>query len=167
MRKSVIMILLAAGLLALSGCGLRQLAKGEIKPPKITLTAITLEMPKHGAWPVSCTLLLKNPNDETLSLLGYDYELRLEGQSVAQGASDQAVTLPALGETVVEFPILVKLPAVLTLLPRLLQEDCQLHYQVSGHFRLASLLGGLRVPFHFQGQLTGRQGLERLKRQFK
>jgi len=42
-----------------------------------------------------------------------------------------------LGQATVEFPILVKLPTVMGLLPSLLQRDQKLPYQIAGGFRLA------------------------------
>jgi LEA14-like dessication related protein len=155
--------LLACAPALVAGCGVRQLARGEIKPPRVSLQAVTIGVPRKGTWPLSCTLLLENPNPEALSLQGYDYELWLAGKSAATGASSEPVTLPALGQATVELPILVKLPTVMGLLPSLLQRDQKLPYQIAGGFRLASLLGGFRVPFRFQGELSPREGLEHLK----
>jgi len=106
-----------------------------------------------------------NPNSQSLNLQGYDYELWLEGKSVAQGVSQEPVSLPPQGQTVARVPILVKLPAVLGLLPLLLRpEPPPLHYQVAGYFRLSEVLGGLvRIPFRFQGQVTPKEGLEALR----
>ncbi|MDP3181735.1 MAG: LEA type 2 family protein [Desulfobaccales bacterium] len=152
------------GLVTLWGCGVRQLARGELNPPEVTLKAVTLSPPNSAGWPLSLSLLLKNPNPQSLSLLGYDFDFGLEGRSVAQGASQEAVTLPPQGQAVVEVPILLKLPALMKVWPALLlYEKQKLRYQVSGGFRLASLLGGLRVPFKFQGELTPREGLDHLR----
>jgi len=155
------------GLLGLAnfwGCGVRQLARGELKPPEVSLKAVTLSPPTSAGWPLSVRLLVENPNPQSLSLLGYDFDFELEGKSVAQGAGQEAVTLPPRGQAVVEVPILLKLPALMKVLPSLLlSEKPKLHYQISGGFRLASLLGGLRVPFKFQGELTSKEGLDQLR----
>jgi LEA14-like dessication related protein len=131
----------------------------------VSFQGLTLGTPNSQGWPVSVTLLLTNPNDQALNLKGYDCELRLEGQSVAQSSSDAAVNLPPRGQTVAQVPILVKLPAVMGQLPVLLQpKPPPLHYQVAGGFRLGMVLGGLvRVPFRFQGQATPQQGLDLLR----
>jgi LEA14-like dessication related protein len=150
--------------LLVAGCGVRELARGELEPPRITFQGLKLYRPTAAGWPLAATLLLRNPNPQTLRLLGYDYELWLEGRKVVQGASQEAVTLPPLGETVAEVPILVKLPALMSLLPAFLRQNQRLTYQVTGGFRLASVLGGLiRVPFRFQGQITPREGVEQLQ----
>jgi LEA14-like dessication related protein len=157
---------LGLGLLAaasLWGCGVRELARGEIQPPKVTVQGVTLSVPTAQGWPLSCSLLLENPNPRPLTLLGYDYDLAVEGRSVAQGASSEAVTLPALGQTVVEFPVLVKMPALMGLAPSLLRPEQKLRYQISGGVRLASLLGGLRVPFRFQGDMKPKEAMEHFR----
>ena len=152
-------------LMGLPACGVRQLAQGEIEPPKVHFQGLTVGRPTSQGWPLGVTLLLTNPNARTLNLKGYDYELWLEGKSVARGASDEAVNLPPGGQTVAQVPILVKMPALMEVLPGLLRpEPPPLNYQVAGGFRLGSLLGGLvRVPFNLQGKVTPKEGLKMLR----
>jgi len=152
-------------LLLLPGCGVRQLVQGEIEPPNVKWQGLTIGRPTSQGWPLTVNLLLTNPNARSLDLQGYDYELWLEGRSVAQGASSEPVNLPPRGEAVARVPILVKLPALMGLLPALLQpEPPPLAYQVKGGFRLPEVLGGLiRVPFQFKGQMTPKEGMELLR----
>jgi LEA14-like dessication related protein len=111
---------------------------------------------------MSAKLRLTNPNSEPMRILGYDYEMSLEGAELVQGQSVAAITLPAGGESVVEVPILLKLTAVPKALSALLLKE-KLNYELSGGFRLASLLGGLKVPFRFRGEITRQEGLESLR----
>jgi LEA14-like dessication related protein len=159
---------LALGLLMslnLPACGVRQLAQGNIQAPQVRWQGLAVGRPSPRGWPLTVSLLLTNPNSQPLDLQGYDYELWLEGQSVARGASREPVNLPAGGQTVARVPILVKLPALMGLLPLLLQpEPPPISYQVAGGFRLAELMGGLvRVPFRFRGQVTPTEGLNLLR----
>jgi hypothetical protein len=164
-------ICLALALLAATpACGVRQLARGEIQPPKVTFQGLTIYRPTSGGLPLGAMLRLENPNAEPVNLLGYDYQLWIEGQSVAQGTSQEAVNLPALGQTVTEVPITVQLPAVLGLLPQFLpmlhksQPQRQFHYEIAGSFRLASVMGGIiPIPFKFQGEATPREGMNFLR----
>lgn len=153
------------GELSLLACGVRQLAQGEIEPPKVSFQGLALGRPTSRGWPVSVTLLLTNPNSQPLDLEGYDYELWLEGRSVSQGASEAPVNLPPQGQAVARVPILVKPAALMGLLPGLLApQPPPLHYQVAGGFRLGAVVGGLvRVPFRFQGQVTPKEGLDFLR----
>jgi hypothetical protein len=164
--------------LAIAGCGvqqLQQMARGEIQAPKVTYQGLKVYQPTAQGWPLGATLLLDNPNNQALNLLGYDYQLWIEGKSVAQGSSRQAVNLPPLGQTVAEIPILVQLPAVMELLPQFLPQFLgrqqqqapptrKFHYQISGSFRLASVLGGIiPIPFNFRGEASPHEGLDFLK----
>ena len=164
-------ISLALMLLAtMSACGVRQLARGEIQPPKVTFQGLKIYPPTASGWPLGARLLLENPNPQAVNLLGYDYQLWIEDRSVAQGASQQAVNLPPLGQTVTEVPITVQLPAVVDLLPQFLpmlqksQQQRQFHYQIAGSFRLASVMGGIiPIPFKFQGEASPKEGMNFLR----
>jgi LEA14-like dessication related protein len=145
-----------------SGCGLRNLATGKIAPPTVTLQAVTVYPPESECWPLTAKLQLHNPNPEPLRILGYDYAVAIAGTDLVQGESVASVTLPAEGDSLVEIPILLKMNAVPKTLKALLLQE-RLKYTLSGGFRLASVLGGLRVPFHFNGEITRKEGLERLR----
>ncbi len=164
-------IFLALMLLAtMPACGVRQLARGEIQPPKVSFQGLKIYPPTARGWPLGAMLRLENPNAEAVNLLGYDYQLWIEGKSVAQGVSQEAVNLPPLGQTVTEVPITVQLPAVVGLLPQFLpmlqksQPQHQFHYQIAGSFRLASVMGGIiPIPFKFQGEASPQEGMNFLR----
>ena len=161
------LLLLAAGFLAcLSGCGVRQLTRGELEAPRVKFQSLAVGLPTPQGLPLACTLLVENPNLKDLRVLGYDYQLRLEGQEVLQGVSREAVTLPARGQVLVHVPLLVNLKALPRFLPAILRNE-RLNYKISGGVRLASLLGGFRVPFSFQGQVTPKEGREQLQQFLK
>ncbi len=156
--------------MAAPACGVRQLTSGEIQAPKVTFQGLKIYQPTSRGWPLGARLLLENPNSQSLNLLGYDYELWIEGKSVAQGVSQQAVNLPPMGQTMAEVPIMVQLPAVMELLPQVLpmlqkhQQQRQFHYQIAGSFRLASVMGGIiPIPFKFQGEATPKEGMDALR----
>jgi LEA14-like dessication related protein len=130
----------------------------------VQVQAVGLWLHTEAGLPVSAVLLLENPNPQTLSLKGYDYELWLEGQQVVRGSANQTVTLPALGQATVEVPMLVRLPALLGLLPVALENpDHKFRYQVRGGVRLPIFSGSWRVPFHFQGEAAAGELQDRLQ----
>ena len=106
-------LLAAAGLvfagLAVQGCGVRQLAKGELMPPEVQFKGLGVQPPTNQGWPLTVVLAVQNPNPMSITVLGYDYEVWAAGQSVAKGTGNQAVTLPARGETTVTVPVVLKL----------------------------------------------------------
>ncbi len=148
--------------LGLSSCGIRDLATGKVAPPEVAFQGLTIYPPESQCWPLSARLQLTNPNSEPMRILGYDYEFSVEGADLVQGESVAAVTLPAGGESLVEVPILLKLNAVPKALKALLLQD-RLKYELAGGVRLASVLGGLKVPFRFRGEITRQEGLEHLR----
>ncbi len=155
-------LLYIALVLGLSSCGIRDLATGKVAPPEVAFQGLTVYPPESQCWPLSARLRLTNPNPEPLRILGYDYEFSVEGADLVQGESVAAITLPAGGESLVEVPILLKLNAVPKALRALLLQD-KLKYELSGGVRLASVLGGLKVPFRFRGEITRQEGLEYLR----
>lgn len=149
--------------LGLLGCGVQQLTRGELEAPKVNFRGVIPGMPSPEGWPLRCLLTLENLNQQPLDIRGYDYEVWLEGRRVAQGASSHRVYLPPRGKSEVEFPVLVKLPAVMNLAPQVLNRR-RVNYQVAGGFRLASVMGGfIRIPFHFRGETTLDEGMEMMR----
>ena len=142
------------------GCGVRRLTQGELLPPEVQLKGLGLRPPGKQGWPLICVLAVKNPNPMTIKVLGYDYQVWVEGQRLAQGASGTPITLPAQGETTVEVPVLLKLKTLPGMLPKVLQEE-PLTVEIAGGLRLPQTLG-FRVPFRFREKLTPQQGLEHL-----
>jgi LEA14-like dessication related protein len=163
-RLPKILILLPLALfvgLMLSACGVRQLARGELVPPEVQFKGLGLQPPTNQGLPLTVVLALSNPNPTTITVLGYDYEVRMAGQSVARGVGNQPVTLPARGETTVTVPVLLKLRALPGLVPCLLQNQ-KVPVEIAGGLRLPQTLG-FRVPFHFREELTPQEGLEEIK----
>jgi hypothetical protein len=147
--------------LAAFGCGVKKLARGELQPPEVRLQGLGLRAPGPQGWPLTCVLAVKNPNDMAIKVLGYDYEVWVEGRSLAKGASDRTITLPAQGEALVEVPVLLKLKTLPALVPQLLREE-PLSVEIAGGLRLPQTLG-FRVPFRFREELTPKAGLEHLR----
>ncbi len=151
---------LLAGLTAL-GCGVRQLAKGELLPPEVRFKGLGLQPPTNQGLPLTVVLAVQNPNPMAITVLGYDYEVWAAGQSVAKGVSNQPVTLPARGETTVTVPVLLKLRNLPGLLPGLMQNQ-KIPVEIAGGLRLPQTLG-FRVPFRFREELTPQEGLDQIK----
>jgi LEA14-like dessication related protein len=147
--------------LVLSACGVRQFTRGELVPPEVRFKGLGLQPPTRQGIPLNVVLALSNPNPTTITVLGYDYEVRVAGQSVARGVGNQPVTLPARGETTVTVPVILKLRALPGLLPCFLQEQ-KIPVEIAGGVRLPQTLG-FRVPFRFREELTPQEGLEEIK----
>jgi LEA14-like dessication related protein len=163
----ILIIFLVTIISAAASCGIRDLATGRIEPPQVEFRGLTIYPPQRQGWPLSARLHLTNPNPETLRITGYDYELSVDGADLVRGESKDAITLPASGEGLVEVPIVLNLQAVPSTVKYFLLQD-RLRYELSGGFRLASVMGGfLRVPFRFSGEITRKEGLDHLRSFFR
>jgi hypothetical protein len=160
-KRMILLPLMIIGLMMISGCGVRQLARGELLPPEVRFKGLGLQPPTHQGLPLTLVLTLENPNPTTITVLGYDYEVRVAGQSVAKGVGNQPVTLPARGETTVTVPVVLRLRNIPGLLPNLLQEK-KIPVEIAGGLRLPQTLG-FRVPFRFREELTPQEGLEQIQ----
>lgn len=154
-------VALLVGCLTVWGCGVRQLAKGELEAPEVRLQALRLQPPNQQGWPLTCILNVRNPNSMTIRVLGYDYQVWVEGQSMARGGGNRAVILPAQGEAQVEVPVVLKLQNLPGLLPMILQKE-KVTVEIAGGLRLPQTLG-FRVPFRFREEVTPSEGLEHLQ----
>lgn len=163
-RERLLHLAVAVGLitcLTACGCGIRQLAQAELEPPEVRLQGLGLRPPGPRGWPLTVGLAVKNPNPTTIKVLGYDYEVWVEGRSLAQGTSNKSITLPPRGEAAVAVPVLLKLKSLPGLLPLLLKEE-PLTVEIAGGLRLPQTLG-FRLPFRFREKLTPKAGLEHLE----
>ena len=147
--------------------GVAPLVKGEIKAPEVALQEVGFGLPVQGELPLSFTVRLTNPNNQELRLLGYDFVLFLEDRQAARGDSPAAVILPPLGEAQARIPVLVKQQAILEILPALVLPRAKIRYRLQGGLRLASLVGGLRVPFRFTGEATPQEAWSLLQNQLR
>lgn len=125
---------------------------GYREPPRVSLV---------GIQPLDMTLMeqryrlalrILNPNDVDLPVSGMNYSVELNGREFAYGVSRQEVTIPALGEAVVEVEVISSLLDMLRQL-RALEDDTArgLDYRLVGDLRLGD--HGVRLPFEYSGSL--------------
>lgn len=145
MKRHVITRLLTAllclWLVACSTLGLQkpQVSLVDIHPAASTLLEQNFDL----------TLRLQNPNRLPLRASGLSFELSVAGQHLANGVSNQAISVPALGESEVKVRVHTALGSWLKQLGKVLQGDGQLDYQLQG--RLEGLQGIASLPFSSSG----------------
>lgn len=143
-------LLLAGGALvacASLGIGLEPLEANlvELRPLESTAFEQRFEM----------RVRLRNPNDHAVEIDGLRFELEVNGRRLATGLSDQRVTLPRLGETVLDVTttttLLDLLQQAMVLGERGLEETPSLDYALRGRVFLA---GSFRtLSFERSGEL--------------
>ena len=94
------LLALVSALLVSGGCAQRGVF-GHVEPPDVTLANLV----PVGASPfearVRADLRLQNPNDFPITFDGMRFDLEVNEQPFLRAVSDQEITLPRLGETVV------------------------------------------------------------------
>jgi len=146
LQGSLALTLLIPG--ALSGCaGLGF----DALPPEVTLLNLRPLKPEGLEQRFEVDLRFTNPNDFDLVFSGFNFALDVNEAKVASGVSDQALTLPRLGEAKTT---VVASTSLLELLKQIMgvMEEGKLDYRISG---LAYLTGPItqRVPYETSGKL--------------
>jgi LEA14-like dessication related protein len=150
------LLLLAAGC---AGIG------GELLTPRVKVLEVRPLTADMFAQRFTVRVQVQNPNDLELPVRGIDYQLMLMGDSFAEGVSNEAFLLPALGEA--EFDMTVT-TNFMSALGRLVSRAGggkldKIEYEFTGKILVDK--GVIRkIPFSQQGVLDFRQALGGQKR---
>lgn len=146
LRRSLLTGVFALGL---SGCAVTRL-----EPPQLQVLDVALVNASVLRQDLRLRMRVHNPNNRALPVRGLTYEVQLAGETVANGASERDIDVPAMGET--EFSVDVTANAAAALLRVLGNRDGRdLEYRVLGRAQLAS--GLIRsIPFEQKGILRMR-----------
>ena len=149
-RRRWFTLLLLLPLLS-GGCAL---FKGKLEAPKVTLSGITPEKLERGSQVLRCRLLLENPNNEDLRVVGGKVRLEIDGVSAGKGETIEGFVLPALDSKEVELRVTLDLLSSLTgALRSLGSGKPALEYTLKGYVDLdVKALG--RLPFSSSGKIT-------------
>lgn len=99
-------------------------------------------------------LLVKNPNRFALQIQGLDFTASINGEQLATGDSDQSVTVPAVGEALVDVQVVLGLAQLLSQARKLLtrSEQGPVYYGVSGTVDLENWPSP--IPFDVEGEYS-------------
>jgi len=141
MKKSLILLAIMAALLVLASCsGL----KTQVKSPAVSLAGVRVVDLGFFEQRFAFKLRVQNPNDFDLPLTGLHFELEINGQPFAKGVNNKPVTVPRLGEEVIEVTGICTLSGILSQASDITVGQKGLKYRVKG--RLASdSLGWLNI----------------------
>lgn len=138
--------LLLALAAALCGC-----AAMTMKSPEVTLSNVTIEEFGLLEQRLGLKLRVMNPNDSDLAIEGVSFEVDVNGQSFAKGVSNKAVTVPRLGEALLDLSAVSTLGSLLRQLGDLAKGGREsVEYRVHGRFHGGGLNG---VPFDSRREL--------------
>ena len=149
-RRSFLVTVLLAGVLALGACAS---LPGKTEPPRVSLIGLNLLSMELFEQRYQVRLRMKNPNDFELPVRGLDFRLDINGEAFADGVSNQAVTVPAFGEQVVELEVSSNLLQVFRQLQSLQHKRAPgLAYRITGRVAVGSY--GQRLPFDYSGEFA-------------
>lgn len=95
---------------------------------------------------------LQNPNDHALEVSGMSYVLEVNGEPLLNGVSDNAVTVPRFGESIIELTGISTLFGLVRQIHALKEDETgKFSYKLSGKLSLRNRLGSL--PFSYEGTL--------------
>ena len=147
-RLSCLTLLL---LVALSACS--TLPTSDPLPPTVSVDRIRLGKFTLRNQEVNLRLKVENPNSFDLPLQLLSFTVNVEGDELAKGISDQAVTIPASSEALLDISMsssrLFKF--VVAYLQDLTQGKTETGYTVTGFVKLANW--PQRIPFDVDGVL--------------
>ncbi|MBV8047933.1 MAG: LEA type 2 family protein [Paludibacterium sp.] len=147
MKNTLRRLALLAALSLLAACGSLNLKKPEVQVADIQAGHSTLLQQDF-----TVTLRVQNPNDRELSARGLAFELKSHGKTLATGLSNQAISIPAMGEGTVPLTVHASLLDLIQLAQNALEQgDGTLDYQISGY--LDGVEGWGRIPFKREGNL--------------
>ena len=158
MNRFLFRLLLNGGwaLLALWLGGCATLPAGT-EPPYLSITSIEPVEITPLEQKYRLKLRVQNPNDHDLDISGMSYILEINGQPFLKGVSDDAVTVPRYGESVIELGGVSTLFGFVQQIRTLQQRQGQdIEYKLSGKLSLSGGLG--RLPFSYEGSLLQSGG---------
>jgi LEA14-like dessication related protein len=118
--------------------------------PTVELKKIQITRMDQETFTLEGTLEVFNPNDMSSRFSGYQYQVDVEGQRLADGKSDRPFEVPAKGTFPLEVPATIRFEDLRTLSRKeLFNRD--LTYLISGTLYLHSWLGKIPLPFSFEG----------------
>lgn len=97
MRRFILPTAVLVAVLILTGC-----AALSLRPPSVTLAH--LEVIEAGLFEQRFAFKLRvlNPNNREIAIAGLSFAVEVNGQPFARGVSNEPVTLPALGEAILD-----------------------------------------------------------------
>ncbi len=135
-------------LLTLSGCAV----SSHLQPPKISIVSVDMVSADVFSQRFRVHIHINNPNTLALSVKNIEYELFLQGDSFADGNTEQPFVIPALGES--DFDTVINThftSSLMRLLGKLNDRDGnKVQYNYVGKVHLSK--GLMRtIPFSEQG----------------
>ncbi len=131
------------GLVSLLGCA--GTLHSEVEPPEVYLSDIAPVEIGLFEQRLRVELRILNPNDFALEVTGLDFQLDVNGIQLARGLSNEEITVPRLGESIVSVMTSTTVIDIVRQIENLSQQQ-EMSYEIRGRFHLGNAAVG-SVPF--------------------
>ena len=132
----------------LGGCAAVQ----SLEAPHVSLTDLRILDTTLFEQRFALKIRVQNPNPVALPITGMNFQLAINDVELGRGVSDQAVTVPAYGETVFEVNLVSNLARLVNQIRALESDKSQsLRYRLAGGISVENRLG--KLPFDYQGEI--------------
>lgn len=136
-------------MLALGGCAS---LRPQIETPRLAIVHVAMTSGDIFSQQFLVRMHVQNPNDRELTIRGLDYQLFLEGDSFAEGVSNESFVLPPLGETEFEMTVRTNFVSGIGRLLSRLGDRSQVNYVVEGKV-FTDIAFLKRIPFRESGSV--------------
>ncbi|HVF18345.1 MAG TPA: LEA type 2 family protein [Steroidobacteraceae bacterium] len=124
----------------------------KIETPRLSLISVGMMSADIFNQQFRVRMHVQNPNDRDIPVNGLDYKLFLEGDSFAEGGSNQAFVIPALGETEFDLTVRTNFVSSIGRLVSRLNGRTQVNYVLEGKV-LTDIGMFSKVPFRESGSV--------------
>lgn len=152
MYKTKYLVFLLLPLL-ISGCKALQDFAGSIQKPRLSVDNVRVTGFDFRQMELTYDIKVKNPNSVALRMLGYDYNLDLNGHSFISGEQAEKTEIKASGESIFQVPVTLSFPEIYRTVSGLTDRD-ETSYHFMSHLRFdLPVLGAVEVPVRKQGSI--------------
>lgn len=146
-REVIVALVLGSGTLVLGGCAVLP----KFEAPHLSVMSIKMQSADIFSQRLMVHMRVMNPNDRALPIKGITYKIEVNGAELADGATDTAFDVPAMGEAEFDVAVTANLASALSKWLARGQQDT-VDYRIVGNVALAS---GLlrRIPFDERGSV--------------
>lgn len=141
--------------LALGACSS---LRPKLAPPRLMIVSVGMVSADIFSQQFLVRLHVGNPNDRDFAVKGIDYQLFLQGDSFAEGLSNKAFVLPALGETEFDMTVQTNFMSSIGRLLSRLNGSSKVEYVIEGKI-LTDITLFKKIPFRESGtvDLAGKR----------
>jgi LEA14-like dessication related protein len=140
-------------LLLIGGCQTIQDLANSIQKPSLSVDDVRVTGFNFQEMQLTYDIKVDNPNAATLQMLGYDYNLDLNGNSFINGDQTKRVTVGASGESIIQVPMTLNFSDVYQAINGLAQEK-KTAYNFASNLRFElPVLGETEIPVKKKGSI--------------